>query len=57
MAFTHVYNHATYVHFHHPLNMKLSTCFQLISTMIIIDITNCATRLQLCKYYSPTFCD
>jgi hypothetical protein len=41
------YDHATCVHFHHPLDMKLWTYLQLVSTMIPIGTTSCATKLPL----------
>jgi hypothetical protein len=41
------YDHAMCAHFHHPLDLKLSTCLQLISTMIPIGTTS--------KYYNPIF--
>jgi len=38
------YDHVTCMHLHHPLYMT-------ISSMIPIDITSCASRLSLYKYY------
>jgi hypothetical protein len=35
------YDHAMYVHFHRPLNVKLSTCLQLILTMNPINTISC----------------
>jgi len=51
------YDHAMCVHFHFALDMKLLICLQLISIMIPIGTINYVTRLPLCKYYSPIFCD
>jgi hypothetical protein len=42
------YDHVTCMHFHHPLNMTLSI-------MNPIDITSCAIRLSLYKYYFHYF--
>ncbi len=50
------YDHATCVHFHYSLNMKLSTCLQLVSIVIPIGTTSCAIKLPLCKHYNPIFC-
>jgi hypothetical protein len=51
------YNHTMCVHFHHLLNMELSTCLQLVSTTTFIGITSCATKFSQYIYYSPIFCD
>ncbi len=41
MALTHMI--MTCVHFHYPLDMKLSTCLQLVSTIIPIGTSSCDT--------------
>jgi hypothetical protein len=49
------HSHAMCVHFHYLLDMKFSTCLQLISTIIPICTISCVTRLPLCKYYNSIF--
>ncbi len=51
------YDHATCVHLHCPLDMKRSTCLQLVSTMISIGAISCATKMSHVIIIVLFFCD